>query len=359
MPALKRIRLKGFKSIREMDLELKPINVLVGQNGAGKSNFIGFFRLLNEIIQQRLQIYVAESGGADAFLHYGEKTTRAIQAALYFGNNGYLLELIPTAEDALVFNKEELFFAGDYKDVTRMVGRGNRETKLLDAIKNKDSLAHYVVPSLQSWKVYHFHDTSVSAPVKKTGDIHDNEFLRSNAENLAAFLYLLQHKYPQHYTLIRATIQRVFPLFGDFLLRPNPLNEDKIRLEWSQRDSGYRFGPHQMSDGTLRFICLTTLLLQPNLPSTILIDEPELGLHPAALEILGGLVRTASTRTQVILSTQSVTFLNEFQPEDIITVDREDGVSVFNRHTTEELKAWLNDYSLSDIWEKNIIGGRP
>lgn len=366
MPALDRLTLTGFKSIKTFDLELRPINVLIGQNGAGKSNFISFFRMMSALTEQRLQEYVAKSGGANALLHYGQKTTDGIRADMSFGEGGYLIELSPTeedefifTEDEFIFTKEEVRFEGD-KGLYNVVGHkeslANRD---LQGPERFHRLQNFILSSIRGWKVYHFHDTSSSAPVKKTGDIHDNEFLRPNAENLAAFLYLLQEKHPEHYALIRATVQRTFPRFGDFLLRPNPLNEDTIRLEWKEKGSDYRFGPHQISDGTLRFMGLATLLLQPNLPSTVLIDEPELGLHPAALSVLGGLVRNAATRTQVILTTQSVTFLNEFEPEDIVTVDRENGESVFRRHSTAELAAWLEDYSLAEIWEKNIIGGRP
>ena len=360
MRTLRYLRLKGFKSIRELDLELRQINVLIGQNGAGKSNLIGFFRLLNALMEERLQTTVVSGGGANAFLHYGQKETPAIQAAMYFGRNGYLIELIPTEEDPLVFSKEEFFFKGDYGPVKRTVALGTKETRALQAYKlDSGGIPGYVVPAIKRWKVYHFHDTSSSAPVKKIGDIHDNAFLRPSAENLAAFLYLLQEKHPRHYEMIRATIRRAFPLFGDFMLRPNPLNEETIRLEWKEKGADYRFGPHQLSDGTLRFMCLTTLLLQPMLPSTVLIDEPELGLHPTALSVLGGLIRNAASRTQLILTTQSVTFLNEFEPEDIVTVDREDSASAFRRHSSDELAQWLEDYTLAEIWEKNVIGGRP
>lgn len=359
MPALDRLILKGFKSIKAFDLELRPINVLIGQNGAGKSNFVSFFRMMNALIEQRLQEYVAKSGGANALLHYGPKITETIRADMFFGEGGYFVELSFSEEDMLIFTKEEIWCEGD-KGLYNVVGhKESLATRALQGPLRFHNIQNFILSSVRSWKVYHFHDTSSSAPIKKTGNIHDNEFLRPNAENLAAFLYLLQEKHPQRYTLIRAIIQSVFPRFGDFLLRPNPLNEDTIRLEWKEKVSDYRFGPHQISDGTLRFMALATLLLQPNLPSTILLDEPELGLHPAALSVLGGLVRSAATRTQVILTTQSVTLLNEFEPEDVITVDRENGASVFRRHTTNDLAAWLKDYSLAEIWEKNIIGGRP
>ena len=270
MPALDRFTLAGFKSIKKFDLELRPINVLIGQNGAGKSNFISFFRMLNALMEQRLQEYVAKSGGANTLLHYGQKTTETILALMFFGKNDYIIQLTPSEEDALVIN--EMFgVEGESYGTKPSLGVGHKEA-LAPRVLKEDSPLHdkldVIVSSIRSWKVYHFHDTSSSAPIKKTGDIHDNEFLRPNAENLAAFLYLLQEKHPEHYALIRATVQRAFSRFGDFLLRPNRLNEDTIRLEWKEKGSDYRFGPHQISDGTLRFMGLATLLLQPNLPST-------------------------------------------------------------------------------------------
>ena len=216
-----------------------------------------------------------------------------------------------------------------------------------------------MVPSVRNWRVYHFHDTGPQAPPKQTSDLNDNDRLRSDAGNLAAFLYLLQERYAAHYALIRSAVRQVFPRFDDFALRPNPLNPDTIRLEWRERDSDYRFGPHQLSDGTLRFICLATLLLQPTLPSTVLIDEPELGLHPSALGVLASLVRSASARTQIIMTTQSVTLLDEFEPEQVITVDRVEGASVFERLEADSLAVWLERYTLGEIWEKNVVGARP
>lgn len=162
----------------------------------------------------------------------------------------------------------------------------------------------------RAWAVYHVHDTGRTAPPKQSGRVNDNERLHSDAGNLAAFLYLLHEKHPRSYDLICRTVQRIFPRFGDFALRPNPMSPDTIRLEWRERGEEHLFGPHQLSDGTLRFMCLATLLLQPALPTTVIIDEPELGLHPRALGVLAGLVRSAAAKTQVILTTQSVTLLD-------------------------------------------------
>jgi predicted ATPase len=212
---------------------------------------------------------------------------------------------------------------------------------------------------LRGARVYHFHDTSAAAKVKQSGDLNDNEALRSDASNLAAFLFLLKSKHPESYRRIASTVRLAAPFFDDFRLRPSPFNEQKILLEWSEKNSDAYFNAHAFSDGTLRFICLATLLLQPELPSLIIIDEPELGLHPYAIQLLAGLVRSASQKAQVILSTQSVTLVNQFSPEELIVVDRKDGASEFRRLSPQELESWLESYSLGELWEKNVLGGRP
>ena len=374
MRGLTNLTIKGFKSIKELRLGLGPINVLIGPNGAGKSNFISFFRMLNELIEGHLQLFVGRSGGANALLHYGTKVTNSIDVGLYFDPNGYEIRLIPTVDDKLMFGEEILYFEPSTSTHYReRLGSGHKEALAPEKYKAVEyGVVKYVLPALRSWKVYHFHDTSSTSRIKQTGDLHENDRLEPDAGNLAAFLYTLRERHFPNYKLIRGAVRRIFPRFKDFALRPSPLNPDKIRLEWQEYGTDYRFGPHQLSDGTLRFMGLATLLLQPDLPSTILIDEPELGLHPSALIILAGMVRSASSRTQLILTTQSVSFLNEFEPEDIITVERRDstaplvsdfrdglGESIFKKHNGESLREWLNAHSLGELWEMNVLGGRP
>ena len=236
------------------------------------------------------------------------------------------------------------------------LGSGHKETKLSPTASK---ISSYVFPALKSWKVYHFHDTSDTAKIKGIGDINDNFYLRPDASNLAAFLYALNILYKNYYEAIRDQIRNVAPFFDDFILRPDPANEDKIRLEWRERGSDYPFMAYHLSDGTLRFICLATLLLQPRPPDTILIDEPELGLHPYAITVLTSLFRGLSSKIQLIISTQSVPLVNQLQPEDILVVDRIDGQSKFHRLKPEEMSDWLDDYGLGDLWEKNLLGGRP
>ncbi|WP_442951995.1 AAA family ATPase [Orrella sp. JC864] len=354
---ISRMKLRGYKSIAECDLELGRLNVLIGANGAGKSNFIGFFRLINRILAQQLQLAVGLAGGPDALLHFGRKHTELLQAELYFGNNGYRFSLRPTQDNRMLFEHEALWWElrGDWHPAS-----GHFETHYLDR-GDHGRIWEYVVPAMRSWRIYHFHDTSTSALVKQVHSIRDNVHLQDDARNLAAFLLRLRRHHEEHYWRIVKTIRLVAPFFGDFHLRPTPDNPERIQLEWTELGQEEPFGAAALSDGTLRFICLAAVLLQPEelMPASILIDEPELGLHPYAISILGGLMRSVAQERQLLVSTQSVELVNEFDPEDLIVVDKRDGASQFRRPDAGQLAGWLADYSLGELWKKNLLGGRP
>ena len=354
---LSRIVLKGFKSIRECNLQLSKLNVLIGANGSGKSNFIAFFQLIQQILANNLQLYVSKQGGADSLLHFGRKKTHQLVAELYFGNNGYKFVLEPTQDNRMVFFNENLWW-NVYGD--RKVGSGHFETRV-ESQKKRTKIYDYTVPVMQSWRLYHFHDTSDSALVKQRQAINDNIYLRSDAQNLAAYLYLLKEQYQTNYQRIVKTIQLVAPFFGDFYLRPHPNNKDQIELEWVEKGEDIPFKAYQLSDGTLRFICLATVLMQPEdkQPEMILIDEPELGLHPYAINVLASLLRSTAKSKQVIVSTQSVALLNEFDVSDVIVCDRVEGATHLHRLDEDALADWLEEYSLGDLWQKNLLGGRP
>jgi predicted ATPase len=368
---LDHIEVFGFKSIRELKLDLRSLNLLIGANGSGKSNFIALFELLNHIVEGKFQLFVAKSGGAESFLYYGQKATKEIQVKLAFGPNAYSCTWVPAVNDTLIFSDETSYYhTREYsRPYICSIGSGHKESEL-PKIAKYSPVMHYpknveahVLDNLGSWKVYHFHDTSESAPVKKPRDINDNIYLRPDASNLAAFLYMLKRTKNEHYKAIRDTVRLVAPFFDDFSLRPNPENENTIRLEWREKGSDFPFQAYHLSDGTLRFICLTTLLLQPQLPSTILIDEPELGLHPYAMSVLSSLMKSAAERTQLIVSTQSVTLVNQFEAEDLLIVERRmhnnKYETVIERVDPEKLSSWLEEYTLGELWEKNVLGGRP
>jgi predicted ATPase len=371
---IKKLTIEGFKSIRKLeDFQLRALNVLIGANGAGKSNFVAFFRLLREMIEQHLQVALATTeGGADACLYLGPKITREFAAKLYFGDNGYEFSLVPTPDNRLVFSDETVVFYGDFTTDRSSLGSGHPEAKLKErkddttgTRSKRHDVSYYVFNAVSSWVVYHFHDTSLLAPVRRPRVINDNEFFRPNAENLAPFLYRIQQTDPASYSRIRDVVRLAAPFFDDFKLRPMPATPDMIQLEWQQQGSDYPFRALQLSDGTLRFICLATALLQPARPATVLFDEPELGLHPYALTLLGNLFKQAAeahgkyVSKQVIISTQSAPLLNEFAPEDVIVVERTNGESTFRRLDSSHLSEWLEEYTLGELWQKNVLGGRP
>lgn len=364
MPALDKIAIRGFKSIADCEVPLAPINVVIGANGSGKSNFIDVFEFLHAIRQGHLQAHVGKAGGADRILHFGSKTTSELFIHISFedGTNQYKITLSPTDTDELIPTAEVVSFWKKPQHIKpyneSILGHG-REARI--SVAGQTGITHYVQQDLDSWRVYHFHDTSASSPMKKTADLHDNRFLRPDGSNLAAFLYLLRHQHPDAYSLIRRTIRLVAPFFDDFQLEPSKLNPDKIRLEWRHQGSDAYFDASSLSDGTLRFMALSTLFLQPHdyRPSVILIDEPELGLHPYAITMFASLVKQAAARTQVIASTQSSLLLDHFEPGDVLVADRVDQSTQLTRLDDEKLASWLEDYSLGQLWEKNELGGRP
>ena len=289
-------------SIRRLhDLEMGDLTVLIGQNGAGKSNFVAFFDFLRELVEQRLQVWVAKRGGSDRILTYGSKQTRQMRGCIDFGASKYEFVLEPSADSRLLFVREAAQLGRETLDWSA----GQFESRLRnDAVHGVSREATDVFDKIANWRVYHFHDTSDTAYVKRMGALHDNRYLRSDASNLAAFLFELRRCCPETYNQILKRIQMVIPFFEDFDLRPVEIRPDEylIRLDWQQKGSDYPFLPSQLSDGSLRFICLVTALMQPNPPVTIIIDEPELGLHPHAIVLLGELIRWASKRMQVIIS---------------------------------------------------------
>lgn len=363
MSTLNKLRIQGFKSIRDQQLEFGSLNVFIGGNGAGKSNLVGVFHFLNQIVNKRLQAYTGTAGGANSLLHFGRKTTEKLSIEIEFRNNSdaniYAVDLTPTDEDRFIFDKEAIYYWDTakydrpYNDKT---WSGHDEARIGEG---KSYVSKYVRDHLGSYRIYHFHDTSPSSAMKQTCDVSDNRTFKPDAGNLAAFLYRLQQKEPDHFANIEDAIRQVAPFFGQFRLEPSELNPEKIRLEWEEKGSDTIFGPAALSDGTLRFICLATLLLQTKLPSLILIDEPELGLHPAAIQVLASLLLSASTRTQLIIATQSVTLINQLEPEQVWVVDREERQSVFRHLKSANMSSWLEDYALGELWEKNILGGRP
>jgi predicted ATPase len=322
-----KLTIEGFKSLRHVeDLELKNLNILIGSNGAGKSNFVSYFEMVKEIAERRMQTWVDNQGGANRILSFGVKETPELSSRIEFNS--------------------------DYYEIKLRAVIGDRVLQIIP---------HSALDTIPIWRIYYCHDTSETAAIKRPCSLHDNAYLRPDGANLVAFLYRMKFENTDAYHKIIETVRLAIPFFDDFDLDPKrlPTDEQQLWLLWRQKGSDYPFIPHQLSDGSLRFIFLATALMQPNPPSTIIIDEPELGLHPYALTLLAALIRSASERVQVIVSTQSVSLVNEFDVEDLIIVERENGETVFKRLNDDDFKSWLEDYTLGELWQKNILGGRP
>ena len=367
---LHRIKVSGYKSIgsgkNSIDLNLSNINIIIGPNGAGKSNIVSFFKMLNNIMIGAFQMYVGKNGSAENLLYFGSKNTPVINASLEFQNEKntdiYEIALGKAVQDSLIFLSESIIWNGKRFELAS----GQKETFLLsDEVKH--SSEKIVRGILSNCRTFQFHDTSATAYIRGATRIDNNRFLMSDGGNIAAYLYMLKNKsqeYKKYYERIVEKIHFVMPQFSDFILEPQALNEDYIKLQWKSTDGvEYPFGPEQFSDGSIRFIALATLFLQPPelLPSVIIIDEPELGLHPLAIDILASMIKTAALHSQIIVATQSARLIDSFEPSNIIVAeyDKSNKCSSFKHLDEEELKDWLEDYSVSELWEKNVLGGQP
>jgi predicted ATPase len=362
--SLDKLTIRGFKSIQALEgFELKNLNVFIGGNGAGKSNLVDFFRLLRKIIDGNLNEYIAGGGGISDFLFNGRKQTSKMEFVTHFGIRGYRFNIIPgPSENALL--TDEARYYGPGTNGWWLLGDSPDGTSLLvkEAKSNlKDSqYSQFVFSSISSWQIYHFHDTSATAAMRHYEIIQDNKVLRFNGSNIAPYLLRLKTKDSDAYKEILNSVRLVIPFFDDFLLDVTEFGaKKKVNLSWRQKGSDYPMQPYHLSDGSIRFICLAAAMLQPEPPSTIIIDEPELGLHPAAISILAELIQNASKRTQLIAATQSPSLIDHFSVEDVIVVNRKDGASTFERLKEKDLNVWLETYSVGELWSKNVISGGP
>lgn len=368
-PRLAKLKLAGYRSIEQQTIDFGDRTVLIGANGAGKSNLIDFLRMLGFMLRSDngLATFVGLFGPANALLYDGPKQTQQIEAHLWAstqqGVNEYHFRLGWASGDSLIFLEEQCRFSARGRPTPNPrwidLGAGHRSPALVHPPENAaNRTQRTILGLLRGLHVYQFHDTSREARIKQQWSVDENRFLRGDAANIAPFLLQLRGKYWQYYQRIVETIRLVAPFFDDFVLEPQ---DNRVSLRWREIGSDLEFTAHQASDGTLRSICLVTLLLQPReiMPPVLVIDEPELGLHPFALRVVAGLVKAASETCQCILATQSPALLDEFDPADVLVVDRSERASDFRRLTREDLERWLEDYTLGELWNMNLLGGRP
>ena len=360
---LGQVVIRGFTSIRELTLDLPTdVTVLIGANGAGKSNIVQALELLGRIVDRQLQTHLLKAGGFHQLLHRAEPTTQAIQIEAWDAieplGHGYRAELTAAAGDRALLVETGLSADRRLRAAPRKTFEHQGSESQLDTLaKVPGGGASRVTGLLHGCRVYHFHDTSSDAPMKRRADVADNLTLTRDGANVASVLLRLRVEDPTAYQRIRRSVQVVAPFFDDFSLEPL---HDSVLLAWSQKGVDGTFSADRLSDGTLRFLCLAVALLHPRRPVTVVFDEPELGLHPFAIHQLASLLRAgAGHGRRVILATQSVPLLSAFTPEEIQVVERHGGATTVQRLDLESLDQWLTSYSLGELWEKNLLGGRP
>lgn len=356
------VDIQGFKSLERVSLKMSPLNVLVGGNGAGKSNFLNFFDMMGETFRRRnlRESIAVKGGGAGDVLFNGPKHTRTIRAALAFrgalGRREYNFALWHTGRGRLVFKQEEYRYTSKRAGHWRALGSGHEEPEIL---VRKTATARAIREILRSCVVYHFHDTSDLGPLKMPQDVDDIAVLRDDGRNLAPILLDLRENHPRNYAEIVRLVGEVIPAFGDFELESFG---GKTALRWIHKNKKIFLGAGGASDGTLRFMVLTTLFCMPpdRVPGIVFLDEPELGLHPYAISLLAALIRRMSVDKQVIVATQSPHLLNHFAPENIIVAEMDkQGATSFKRLDAKDLIHWLENFQLGELWQKNVIGGNP
>ena len=368
MARLERLSVKGFTSIRSLeDFPLADSNILIGANGSGKSNFLELFKFIRAFAKLPLpnlnhadvKSYVLDAGTATDLLYKGKDSAQHIDITLHFGEFGYCFSLVPTQDDLLRIESERIQDSSDGPWRSLHSEDGFTPALLEEKEKSKTHSEEAIFESIKNWQIYHFHDTGRLSPPKRTQDVFDTSYLRFDGSNIASYLLFLRNhpNFASSYRDIVSAVRLVAPFFEDFILKP--FSDDKVRLLWKQKGTDSPMKPQALSDGTLRFICLATVLLQPKHPDTILIDEPELGLHPYAITILAELMKARSKDTQLIIATQSAELISQFEPEDVIICDRKEGQSTFSRLQTEPLSTWLSSYSLGDLWKKQVLSGGP
>ena len=369
--ALRSIALAGYRSynndMEQNQIELHNVNVIIGANGAGKSNLISFLEMISFMMTRGMQHYVSQHGGPQSLLYLGAKQTEKIQGKLVIADDEgekediYSFCLEKSASDQMFFSEERMSYQDQrhFMPFEKEFGVGHFEAGLAD---DWEATAKTLRRYLGQLKVFHFNDTTINSRIRSSTNTTDGGYLRSDGGNIAAFLYRMRENQDEvlYYERIVRYIRMVLPQFYDFILEPD---NGRLALNWQQAGSEEVFGPHQFSDGALRFVALTTLLLQPprTAPMTIILDEPEIGLHPMAISLLAKEICMASKTSQIIVSTQSPLLLDQFSCDDIITADYDavNQCSILRRHKESELRYWLKEYTLGELWEKNVLGGMP
>lgn len=364
---LSELEIRGYKSIpfqHPLKLEFGNVNILLGANGAGKSNIVSFFKMLGFMMSGALQIHIAKEGTNQQFLYYGSKKTPTMCATLCFKDDKvcdkYSFSLTSAVPNRLIISSEEIEWQQKpgARPFKLQLKSDFNESALIDSAQKTEQ---FIRNLLRGCKVYQFSDSSSESALRQSSTVDSAHYLQSEGNNLASFLLYLKNNHPESFKRITQYVRLVVPQFNEFYLEPE---RGYVSLRWTDTSANdYVFTANQFSDGSIRFIALATLLLQPEktMPFVIIIDEPELGLHPFAIGQLNEMIKDASLHAQIIIATQSHEILDGFLPDDVTIIERGHEIdgTIAHKLAETDYKHWLEEYSLSELWDKNVIGGNP
>jgi predicted ATPase len=279
------------------------------------------------------------------------------------GTNEYRMALTHVAPDSLAFAEEAFRFSrhgrntsSSWVDLPMPAQESGLPDAAADNSQRAQRTARTVLYLLRNCATFQFHDTSAKASLNMRWDESEAARMRTDGGNLAPILLHLSREQPRRYQLITRQIQRVLPVFEDFELEPT---SGKVLLRWRAKNSDKTFGPHLTSDGSLRLFCMFTLLNLPDdmLPDVLMIDEPELGLHPHAIALTADMIKSLAVHRQVFIATQSPLMVDAFELENILVASLEGAATKLTPMDQHDYRSWLaDDYLPSDLWLKEPVG---
>jgi predicted ATPase len=363
---LSRIELENLLSFKHLDFEMRPLNVLVGPNASGKSNLIRSLSLIQALPKRGLSQAIADGGGSRSWIN---RRTGGVASIHIEGSEEPRFDYTLSFQEAgqsWAIDRET--YANVFERRQEQVSLGTRgntvmQTSIASNVSVLSEIRHPSEPALakladafNNIRLYREFVTGPRAQARSgTSSSLLADHLDEDGANLALRLGEMDLQIGLH-TVNRA-ISRLFELFSEVKVSTRG---GITQLYVREKGIENTFAATSLSDGTLRLLCLLTVLLDPTPPPLICIEEPETGLHPDAIRDVAGLLVEASSRTQVVVTTHSPALIDALsdQPEAVAVCERDfDGFTQIRRLQGSKLTEWLERYTLGELWQKGEIGG--
>jgi predicted ATPase len=384
MNTFERLKIDGFRRLYSAEVEMRDLTVMIGANGVGKSSFLEIFSLLAASANGQLQSKISEFGGLTQMVTLDRADSVSISLSMPIKNQeplNYSLELAtkgqfyeigsetlrqrrdPNASQPFKYiesrGTDVIYFSPEDEKLVRPSWQYNHLESSLAQVPKMYREPETLRQQLASCSFYKAWELNLSpqSPIRLPQSMRPATLPGAKGEDLVSCLYYLRETDPNRFEIIQDTLAAAFPDF-ERLSFP-PVAAGTLAMTWKDRNFSHPFYMHQLSEGTLRFLWLITLLQSRDLTAVTLIDEPEVSLHPELLQLLADAMREASQKTQLIVATHSDRLLGFLKPHEVLVCDSEDGLATLSWADSIDLEHWLKDYSLDQLWAMNIIGGRP